>query len=337
MASSTAGTDLELYACCSCTDKELDKPVDLVAMQFDTEKPVPRGGVLRVPSKPIVETVDVDACAPVPLPEEAPSRWSRASMYFSSPEPAPERVAPDEAEAAPPSMYERLVGGDAPPPGDHLTEEQQAFLASEDAAAEPAPPSVYESIFGAAPPPPPPPPANLSFTPGKSPPQATASFYDSLFGAPVAAAPADAGALPGGIQGTWRLDRVEPEEDFDAFMAELGFPYPVRLAALALIGGRFRFAAADGGATAVITELGVFGDEETRVPMDGTRFEFAGRTGEAVVLVATKDADKIYVTEERGEPPQVMKHVFACAGDEARRTTSSAAGTSFDAVFRRLP
>ena len=50
MASSTAGTDLELYACCSCTDKELDKPVDLVAMQFDTEKPVPRGGVLRVPS-----------------------------------------------------------------------------------------------------------------------------------------------------------------------------------------------------------------------------------------------------------------------------------------------
>ena len=100
MASSTAGTDLELYACCSCTDKELDKPVDLVAMQFDTEKPVPRGGVLRVPSKPIVETVDVDTCAPVPLPEEAPSRWSRASMYFSSPEPAPERVAPDEADDA---------------------------------------------------------------------------------------------------------------------------------------------------------------------------------------------------------------------------------------------
>lgn len=80
------------------------------------------------------------------------------------------------------------------------------------------------------------------------------------------------------------------------------------------------------------------GDTETRVPLDGSKFEFVGRTGEYVCLVATRDAERVYVHEERGDGDarQAMDHVFSCTGDEARRTTTSKRGTSFDAVFKRV-
>ena len=110
-----------------------------------------------------------------------------------------------------------------------------------------------------------------------------------------------------------------------------------------------------------IPSCGTWGSR-TQVPLDGSRYEFASRTGEHVLLIATAGADRIYVhevapvfssfpafararesarTQERGDPavaePLQMDHVFSCDGDEARRTTTSRRGCSFDCVFRRLP
>lgn len=222
------------------------------------------------------------------------------SSYFGA-------SAPKSGEPAPQSTYDQLFGASAPAP-----------------AGEPAPQSTYDQIFGAS-------------APASAGEPGSISTYEQVFGAP---SPAPVfGELPGRLHGTWQMDRIEPEAEFDAFLEELGFSIVTRQLLIAMVGGKFLFYSEDGGATAVITECGVIEEFTQRVPLNGTRHEFLSRTGCPVALVATTDDNRIYVREERGsgETAVVMSHVFSCVGDEARRTTTSKGGHSFDQVFRRLP